>query len=182
MSIPETTDLDDFDDLLADDTPAQGSAWAVGEIITTLVSGSTQNFGKPLVDLSRTYTRGDVIEVTAATLEHRADVLALVDDPSEQIRRWGEQRWHRGTLDVERWTEKGDAYWILERDAARAVAADTIDPVERAERYKAISERFGAAPQAKTAQYRDRAAERRQAEDLHRRAQQPRAVYRSTAD
>lgn len=180
MSNLNTGDL--YDDLLAGETPQQGSPWEVGEIITTLVSGSTQNWGRPLVDLSRTYTRGDVIEVTAATLEHRADVLALVDDPTEQIRRWGQQRWHRGHLDVERWTERGDAYWIIARDEARAVAADTIDPVERAQRYAAISERFGAAPQASTPQYRDRAAERRQAEDLHRRAQQPRAVYRSTSD
>lgn len=182
MTTPTDDDLDGFEDLLSDDTPEQGSPWAQGEVITTLVSGSTQNWGAPFLDLSRVYTRGDKIEVTAATLEHRADLLALVDDPTEQIRKWGEQRWHRGHLDVERWTERGDAYWIIARDEARAVARGTIDPVERAERYAVISERFGSAPQASTPQYRDWAAERRLAEDLHRRAQQPRAVHRSTAD
>ncbi|MFJ4161299.1 hypothetical protein [Microbacterium testaceum] len=179
MSTPDTAD---FDDLLADHTPEQGSAWEVGETVTIMIAGTTAAFGVPLLDLSKTFRRGDQVTITQATLDHRRELLDLIDNPDEQLRRWGEQRFVRGAVDLERWHERGDAEWILARDAARAVAADTIDPVERAHRYAAISERFGAAPQAKTTQYRDRAAERRLAEDLHRRAQQPRAVHRSTAD
>ncbi|HAN25222.1 MAG: hypothetical protein CMH36_06405 [Microbacterium sp.] len=166
---------DDDMDLLAP------GPWTTDDTVTVLVGGATANFGTPGFGAT-VYRRGDVIRVTPATLEAQSALLALVGDVDAQLRRWGVQKFARGTVDLERWSEKGSAEWIIARDAARQVAAATVDPVERAQRYADIQQRFGSAPAPKATQYRDLAAERRAADDEHARSQRPRGVILSKAD
>lgn len=174
-----TTDTTDYDFDLLIDTP---DAWAPGDLITVLVGGATANFGVPGSG-ARTFARGDRIVVSRDTLRHQGALLDLVEDPAAQLRRWGQQRFQRGALDIERWAERGDATWILERDKARALANAQIDPTERAAAQREVQRRFGPGlPTSTSTEIRDVGQQRRIADDAAARAQQPAHRIMSTAE
>jgi hypothetical protein len=135
MSRNTTTD-DDFDELRAPDE------WRDGDCITVIHAGATANFGEPGSG-GITYRRGDIVRVNSGTLTHQQRLLALVEDVDEQIRRWGRQWFARGAIQVERWTEPGDAEWQIARDAERAIANADPDPVQRARKLTELNARFG---------------------------------------
>jgi hypothetical protein len=175
MSI-DTTDDQDIDVL--EDGP-----WAEGDEVTCMHSGTTIGWGEPLMGASRVLARGQVLTVDRHTLEHRADLLALIDNPDRQVERWGQVRLVRGRVAVEPWENPGDAVWLIERDRARQIAAAQIDPLDRLRMQEEIKRRFRAAPAPRTTnQHRDIAAERRAADDAYARAQQGRHVMHSMAD
>jgi hypothetical protein len=173
----DTTD-DDFDELRGPDE------WREGDEVTCVHSGTTVAWGAPLMGSSHhVLARGQVLVVDAGTLEHRADLLSLIADEQRQVERWGQVRLVRGAVEIEPWDAVGDAIWILERDRAREIANQQIDPRDRLRMHAEIKARFGAAPTPRsTNQYRDIAAERRLADDRYARSQQPREVNVSRAD
>jgi hypothetical protein len=173
----DTTDDLDIDVLAADPEP-----WAVGDIITCVVGGATANFSIPGFG-GETYRRGDRITVTSDTLEHQAKLLALVEDADEQVRRWGQQKFARGPLELERWLTKGDAEWIIAKDAARAIANQIIDPAERARELTEINARFGRVPTSTSTDNRAATSylARKTAQEDFERQQLGRHIVHSTA-
>lgn len=173
------TEHDDTEDI---DILRESGEWREGDVVSCLRGGTTVAWGAPIMGAASVLSRGQRLVVDRDTLEHRRDLLALIDDHDRQVARWGEVRLVRGAVDVEPWAERGDALWIVHRDAARQIAAATVDPVERQKRYADIQQRFGSAPTPKATQYTDLTQQRREADDAYARSQQPRHIVRSMAD
>lgn len=159
-----TPDLD-YDDLTTDEIPTAGTPWSPGEYVT-MYGTITANFGTPFLDLSAVFARGDVVQITEATIQHQGHLLDLADDERAQLDRWGEIRIRRGRHQVERWARIGDPQWVIAHTEARRVAEAVVDHDERNAALRAVRERFGSAPSAAPSfEYRDLAAERRLSDD-----------------
>ncbi|MXS73681.1 hypothetical protein CSIV_12420 [Microbacterium sp. CSI-V] len=174
-----TMDTDDgYDDLLAEPTPT--GPWSPGEWVT-IFGTITANFGVPFLDISKVYARGDVVQITEATIQHQGYLLTLADDEQAQLNRWGEVRIRRGRHEIERWTKPGDPIWTIEHSEARRVALAVVDHDERNAALRAVRDRFGAAPSADSAfSYKDLAAERRASDDAALRRTHGRHTYASS--
>jgi hypothetical protein len=174
----ETTAHDDDFDLLTDDP----TAWEVGDVVTVLVSGISVPWGVPGAG-NTVCSRGQILRVDRDVLRHREDFLNLVADPAAQLKRWGVQRVARGSLDLERWEQRGDAEWLIARDSARTLANQIVNPDERAEAQREVQRRFGAGlPTSTSTEIRDVGHQRRLADDAAARAQQPTHRILSTAE
>lgn len=100
---------------------------------------------------SRMVVRGETIELTQEMIDlgrdrHGVSHFRLVDDPQEQVRRWGKQIYARGACppDIFWWNAPGNtADRKYARDLEMQEAELIRDPVLKYERVKAIKEKFG---------------------------------------
>lgn len=103
---------------------------------------------------SRMVVRGETIELTPEMIEVSRDRngvshFHLLDDPQEQVRRWGKIIYARGECppDVLWWNSPGNtADRKYARDLELQEASLIRDPVLKFERTKAIKEKFGSIP------------------------------------
>lgn len=89
--------------------------------------------------------RGQTITLTADIIEGNPGLLALIDDPDAQVRRYGSAAFGRGAFptDLPRYTP-GSPEAEAERDRRRAIALAEPDERKRAEALAAIRREFGA--------------------------------------
>jgi hypothetical protein len=100
---------------------------------------------------SRVVVRGETIDLTPAMIELSRDRngvshFRLLDDPQEQVRKWGKQIYARGACppDVYWWNAPGNtADRRYARDLEMQEAELIRDPVAKYERVMAIKEKFG---------------------------------------
>jgi hypothetical protein len=180
MTTLDTDDFDGFDDLAGDIIPTAGTPWSPGEEITFLGT-VTANLGRPMIDLSAVFARGDVVQISQKTIDHQKHLLDLADDEQAQLTRWQEVRIRRGRHEIERWTTPGDPLWVIAHADARRVALAVVDHDERNAALRAVRDRFGAAPSADTSfRYKDLAEERRLSDDAAMRRAHGKQYFRSS--
>ncbi len=100
---------------------------------------------------SRMVVRGETIDLTPEMIElsrdrHGVSHFTLLDDQSEQVRKWGKVIYARGECppDIFWWNSPGNtADRKYARDLEMQEAELIRDPVLKYERVKAIKEKFG---------------------------------------
>lgn len=122
---------------------------APGDTITLLVASIVP--GRAPFQPSDVRERGHQLMVTAHQLEQMPNLL-LAGDPDAQLKKWGEQRFALGVLDLPNWIH-GDPEWARQREEARQAAWQEPNPGRRATALKAVQDVYGAAPS--TAVYTD---------------------------
>ncbi len=154
---------------------------APGDTITLLVASIVP--GRAPFQPSDVRERGHQLVVTAHQLEQMPN-LRLAADPDAQLKKWGEQRFALGALDLPNWVH-GDPEWARQREEARQAAWGEPNAGRRAAALKALHETYGAAPstatytEAPAVNYWDRKAAAQEAEAEQRRREGQQFVNRS---
>lgn len=128
----------------------------MAENTKSLVGETIHFFGSKTVLLGESFGADSVVTdygteivVTQAVLDASINRkgrswLSLVDDPVEQVKRWGKVMFARGPWPQDRpRLEVGSVKWDRARREALSKAAQIADPVERVERLREVKAHFG---------------------------------------